>query len=316
MENKGHYFFVSNRNEKIINNLLDYYDINHYTRNKRPTKKNIFKAALYLLQIILFVFKMSLKKKPDVYLGFASSACAIIAYILNKPCVIIDDTEHNTLNHRLYKKKCSKILTPFYFEKNMGDKQERFNAYVEQFYLRSTYYKKNDLVLKELNIKPYKYILLRYIAYDANHDREVCPISEGTKKRIIVELSKKYKVLISCESSVANEFYSPYLFDISPEKMHDLIAFARYFISEGATMACEAGLLGTPYLYINPLSVGYINMQTKTYSHASKCTDENTILSVIEEKLSIPWTENERLHIQTIIEEDTIDLTKKLVDMF
>lgn len=316
MQKRGHSFIISNRNDYVINYLLDYYGIKHHVRNKRATQKSFFKGILYLLRIIMYVWKKSIKESPDVYLGFGSSACAICAFLFRKPCIIIDDTEHNKLNHKLYKRFCSKILTPFYFEKSFGEKQSYFDSYVEQFYLRSIYYSSNDAVLSELGLDTNKYILVRYIAYDAQHDRKVHPFSEEMKKKIVIELSKYYRVLVSCEKAITDEFYTPYSFIAPPEKMHDLIANARFMVSEGATMACEAGILGTPYLYINPLRVGNINRQSSTYSHAFQCTDERTILQIIKEQLSIVWTEKERKIAQAMIERSTIDPTQMLVEKF
>lgn len=316
MQQKGHRFIVSNRDEFIINYLLDYYGIEHSIRNKRPEHNSFFKGLLYLLQIIIHVLRLSAKERPDIYLGFAASACAIGSFIFRKPCVIIDDTEHNKLNHRLYKRFCSLILTPFYFEKKMGRKQSYFNAYVEHFYLRSNYYKKSDSILTELNLEANSYVLVRYIAYDAQHDRKVHPISEEMKKKIVTELSQDYKVIVSCEKSIKDEFYVPYLVNVPPSKMHDLIANARFMISEGATMACEAGLLGTPYLYINPLKVGYINTQEHLYPHACQCIDEKNILQICNRQLSVVWTEAERQEVRTMIEQNTIDPTQMLIDIF
>lgn len=316
MQQKGHRFIVSNRDEFIINYLLDYYDIEHSIRSKRPEHNSFLKGLLYLFRIIIHVLKLSIRERPDIYLGFGASACAISSFIFRKPCVIIDDTEHNKLNHRLYRRFCSQILTPFYFEKKMGRKQGYFNAYVEQFYLRSGYYKKCDSVLSELHLDANKYILVRYIAYDAQHDRKANPLSDEMKKKIVTEMSRHYKVIVSCEKSIKDEFYAPYLVNVPPSKMHDLIANARFLISEGATMACEAGLLGTPYLYINPLNVGNINMQEQLYPHACQCIDEKTILSTCNRQLSVAWTEAQRQEARTRIEQNTIDPTQMLVDIF
>lgn len=84
------------------------------------------------------------------------------------------------------------------------------------------------------------------------------------------------------------------------------------FISEGATMACEAGILGTPYLYMNPLSVGYINTQVKNYKHASQCVDEDIILNVIDQNLQTNFNELQRSQLVKEIESTTIDPTLML----
>ena len=172
MEAKGHQFCVINRDSKMINQLLDIYGIEHTIRNKRPEKKGTIPSLMYLLKMILWCIRKSFTFHPDMYMGFASSACAITAWMFRKPSILIDDTEHNSMTHKLYMPVCTKVLTPFYFKKDLGnkDKQIRFNAYVEQLYLHSAYYENNEQVLKELNVKPKEYVIIRYVAYDAHHD--------------------------------------------------------------------------------------------------------------------------------------------------
>ena len=40
----------------------------------------------------------------------------------------------------------------------------------------------------------------------------------------------------------------------SPDNMHDILANASLYIGEGATMASESALLGTPSIYISSLA--------------------------------------------------------------
>ena len=77
MIEKGHEFIVVNRDDKMINQLLDYYQIDHIIRNKRPEKKNSFKSLYYLFGCICACIKASFKYKPDLCLGFGSSAASI-----------------------------------------------------------------------------------------------------------------------------------------------------------------------------------------------------------------------------------------------
>ena len=65
MEEKGHRFVVSNRDDKMINYLLDYYKISHYTRNKRRNNKSIWNVILNLLLIAKFCFFKSMIHKLD-----------------------------------------------------------------------------------------------------------------------------------------------------------------------------------------------------------------------------------------------------------
>ena len=263
--------------------------------------------------MILWCIRKSFSFHPDMYMGFASSACAITSFLFRKPSILIDDTEHNSMTHKLYMPVCTKVLTPFYFKKDLGnkDKQIRFNAYVEQLYLHSAYYKSDEGVLRELNVKPKEYVIVRYVAYDAHHDLKVHPISEEIKKIIVKEISKRYRVFVSLEKSIKDPFYDDYVLKISPEKMHDLEANAKFMIAEGATMASEAFLLGVPYLYLNPLMVGYIDYQCTHYPYRCfKTTNGDEAVKIVNQLMDINIDgEAERKKV----EEQTINPTEYLV---
>jgi predicted glycosyltransferase len=315
MEAKGHSFVVTNRDSQIINQLLDKYKIKHEIRNKRPVKKSLLSTILYLLGIILFCIKKSLKERPDMYLGFASSPAAVTAFLFRKPSILLDDTEHNKVNHALYKPFCSVVLTPFYFKKKLGPNQLYFNSYVEQLYLHIEFFSPNVEVVRELCLENIDYALVRYIAYDARHDSEVKPLSEDLKKQLVLELSKKMKVLVSAESDKVDEFYKPYLVRVSPEKMHDVIANASFFLTEGATMASEACMLGVPYLYINPLqSLGYILEQVKTYPQlACQSADDSRVMELLSKRIQNDNLSTNKEEWRKAIEDKTINPTRLLV---
>ena len=113
MEAKGHVFCVINRDSKMINQLLDYYGIDHHIRNKRPNKKGTVASLTNLLKMVIWCIRKSLIFHPDLYVGFGSSACAITSFLFNKPCVLMDDTEHNAMNHKLYLPCCSVVIPHF-----------------------------------------------------------------------------------------------------------------------------------------------------------------------------------------------------------
>ena len=303
MEKDGHSFVVTNRDEPIINNLLDHYSIEHKIRGKRPNNKSRIKSLIYLASMIWAVFKVARKKRPDFFIGFASPACAINGFLFRKPSIIIDDTEHNHLNHSIYSKFCSVILTPHFFEKDMGKKHIRFVAYIEQFYLHSKYFSPQEILSDE------RYALVRYISYDASHDHKVKGIpTEEEKRELVLKLSQQMRVYVSSETKLDEESsLFEYQLKILPSEMHSVIANAAVFIGEGATMASEAGVLGVPYYYINPLRVGYINHQQKFYNHASVCS-----LSTVLEKINI-LNLGRKESIRESIELDTINPTELLI---
>lgn len=314
MEAKGHEFCVINRDSKMINQLLDYYGIAHTIRNKRPGKKGTFASLMYLGKIILWCIWKSISFHPNLYLGFASSACAITSWIFRKPCILLDDTEFNKMNHKIYIKFCSTVLTPFYFKKKLdnGDKQIYFNSFIELLFLHQKYFESKRQTIQELGLKQREYVVIRFSAFDAHHDMMAIPLSEDFKKDIISKIAKKYKVLLSLEKESNDPFYLPYLVNFSPEKMHDIEANAKFLVTEGITMASESFILGVPYLLINPLKCGYIDYQTSKYPTLFYySTDKKQIMGILDKLITLSDFDANRL--KTEIEHTTINPTDFLI---
>ena len=82
------------------------------------------------------------------------------------------------------------------------------------------------------------------------------------KKKTVKELSKHARVFISSEGKLPKDLRQ-YRIKIPPESMHDALTFATLFIGEGATMASECAMLGTPAIYVNSLSAGTLEEQEK-----------------------------------------------------
>lgn len=318
MEAEGHQFCITNRDTEVINRLLDYYGIAHIIRGKRGKKTGVSGILLGLAKTVAKFAKISRRFKPDLFMGFASASCALTSFVTRKPCILIDDTDHNIRNQVLYLPFCTKVLLPFYFHNKLFStlwakkKSERFNAYVEQMYLHSSVYSSSMAVLDELNLSHQNYVIIRFSAFDASHDAKVHHLTLEIKKQIVQHVSKRFRVILSLEEPIEDNFLNQYVVSFSPEKMHDLLASARLIITEGATMASEAFVLGVPYVYINPLVCGYIDYQCTHYGHrAFRSTDYQTIIKDIDYILSfeIDSTKERRM-----VEDTTINPTEYLVD--
>jgi predicted glycosyltransferase len=80
------------------------------------------------------------------------------------------------------------------------------------------------------------------------------------KHTLINKLSKEWKIFISSETPLTEEFLK-YKLNVPPDRIHDVLAYTTLFIGEGATMASECAILGTPAIYINTISPGTIEEQ-------------------------------------------------------
>ena len=323
MEEKGHSFCVTNRNSKIINQLLDAYGINHVIRGPRPAKQGTFQALNYLRKMVFFCIKASRSFRPDLYMGFASSPCAITSFLFRKPCILLEDTEHNALNHKLYKPFVKRVITPFYFEKELwkkdSGKQVRMNAYIEQLYLHSRYFAMDESVLADLGLEKRRYIVIRFTAFGAHHDLKVRHISNEAKKRLVAVLSQRYKIVLSLENKddAAEPEFASCLMHFPPEKIHDIITGAAFVLTEGLTTASEAFVLGIPYISLSPLLAGNINCQSRNYPDqvflANSEEEVFAAVRTIEENMSLR-PDLYGLARRREIEESTVDPTSFVED--
>jgi predicted glycosyltransferase len=259
MQLKGHEFLISSRDKEVSHILLEKYGIPYFNRGKGS--KSLPGKLVYLIKADFLLLKESLKFKPDILLSFGSPYAAHVAKIIHRPHISLTDTDKARLGIIAFAPFTKTILTPKPFKKDFKEKHIRFDGFMELCYLHSNYYKPDEKIFPELGLKPNeKYVLLRFVSFSANHDIGASGLDMQTKINIIQALSKNYKVFISSESPVPEKL-KPFQLKLSPEKIFDVLAYASLYIGEGATMASECAMLGTPAIYVNSLSAGTIEDQ-------------------------------------------------------
>ena len=145
------------------------------------------------------------------------------------------------------------ITGSFELLEDLGKKQIRYHSYHEIGYLIPKYFIPDKSIYNFLKLREYeKFVILRFVSWNATHDVGQGGFSSEEKDKIVEYLSSRYKLFISSEAQ-APQKYEKYLIKIPPDKIHHALAFSELVVSEGATMASEAGILGTPSIYVNSL---------------------------------------------------------------
>lgn len=261
LKTNGHDVLIFARDREVIIDLLNNLNLSFINRGKGKNTK--LGKLFYIFKTDIKILKESIKFKPDIFLSFTIPYPAHISFLLGKPHIALNDTEHvDKINSKITHPFCSSILTPQSYLNDLGSKQVKFNNVVEGLYLHKKYFKADIRIKKSLNLKPNEeYVVLRFVSWNAHHDYGQSGLNVETKRNLIELLKLKYKIFISSEDELPDEFKS-YQLDISPEKMHDVLAFATLFIGESATMASESVLLGTKAVYINSLPLmGYLKLE-------------------------------------------------------
>ena len=151
-----------------------------------------------------------------------------------------------------------------------------------------------------------RYVVLRLVSWDASHDIGQKGFRRDTLIKLINEVKKHARVFISAENKVP-KIFKKYQLSINPTEIHDVLSFADLFIGEGATMASECAIMGTPSIYINSLSAGTLEDQEKK-GILTTFNSSNGLIKKSRDILMNPKAKKE-------IKQKSIDLFNKKIDI-
>lgn len=309
MQEKEHEIFFTCREKEFEIYLLGIYGFKFKSFGNKYSSK--LGKLWGLIEFDIKEFISGINFKPDLFLSHGSMYAAHAAFLLRKPHISFEDTG-NWEQVRLYKPFTSSILTAVDFPTDYGLKQVRYNGHHEIAYLYPKRFTANNEIYELLGIPiSHQYAIIRFVGWNASHDAGQSGLSLYAKREIINYLKNKLTVFITSEENLDSEF-SEFQINIPPEKIHDAIAFATLFIGEGATMAMEASILGTPSFYINTLQ--YSNcMDMVNYGLLYSFNNSNGVEKKIYEVLSIPNLKEEWQKRREKMLVDKIDVTAFLI---
>ena len=312
MVSEGHKVHFTCKKKECTIDLMDKYGL-PYDLLGEPFKGVVKKLA----GLALFgkrLYQVAKREQIDLFLSISSMYAAHVAAYMNKPHIVLDDTEHSRFEHMLYKPFSSIVLTPSCFEKNMGKKQVRYDGFHELAYLHPKYFFRDDNICAELGLAPNeRFALLRFVSWNAGHDLKESGLSIENKREIVQELQKTCRVFISSEKELPTDLEA-YRIRIEAHQMHHVLAAAHLYIGEGASMASECAMIGTPAIYVNSLNAGTLKEQEaygliKGFRNYAGVLDEiNTILAIPDLKRTY------RKRLDTMLTEK-IDVTRLLVNV-
>lgn len=276
MEDKGHELLFIVRDKETTLKLIENIGLNYVSRGKGGG--NIFTKLLLLPIINIKIYRIAKRYNPDIFLSFASPYAAHVSRLLGIPHITFDDTEHAVFAHKLYRPFSEVIISPSCYMRPKGKNQYFFNSYMELSYLHPTYFVPEKDIRKDLKINEgEKYVVVRFVSWDANHDVGQKGFTTGEKIKLVEKLTKMCRVFISSESELPAELKS-YQLNTHPSKLHSILEEASLYIGEGSTTAAESSLLGTPSIYVNSLKVGYCEELEKKYKLCYQLTDLDDII--------------------------------------
>ncbi len=311
MEQRGHEILITASHKDVATQLLQLYGLKYVDLGSYGS--SLIQKMINIPIMDVKMYRAVKNFHPDILLGFSSTRAAHASKLLGEPAIIFDDTEHAAWEHRLYAPFAAVILTPSCFHKDLGEKQVRFNGYMELAALHPARFRPDPSVLQELGLtEDDAFIVVRFVSWDANHDVGQHGIRD--KVGLVKALEQYGRVLITSEGALPPEL-QPYQIRVSPEKLHDLLYCATLYVGEGGTTAAEAAVLGTPSIYVSSLvgTMGNFIELEETYGLLYSFTDGSAALGRAIEILQDPESKEKWRTKRDRVLADKIDVTAFMV---
>lgn len=316
LEDRGHGVTVTSRDKEVTVELLDRYGFDHEVLS--TARDSLPGLAGEFLQRELGLLRTAREADPDVYLG-SNPAIAHTASVLGGTALIMHDSEPTALKERLFLPFADGVVTPEGFTRDLGEKQIRYPGFHELAYLHPERFDPDPAALVESGIDPDEtFSVLRFIVWNAHHDRDQTGLSLETKRKLVSKLSDHGEVYITSESPLPPEF-EEYRLPVAPHRIHDVLAFADLYVGDSQTMATEAAVLGTPAIRSNSFA-GTTDMSNfseleRRYGLLYSRADERDVLELVDGFVENPdlgeeWRERRRRLL-----DEKIDVTEFLVEL-
>ena len=213
--------------------------------------------------------------------------------MLRRKHFALADTESSGIYDSIFTKFVSCFLTAKSFKRNLRPDQIRFDGNIELFYLHPKRFQPSEHIKDVLGIgEDTPYMIMRFVSWDAYHDKGLTGFSDENKIKAVREFSKYARVFISAEKHLPKDLES-YRIKIKPEHMHDVLAHASLFFGESATMASESAVLGTPAIFLNQNWFGSTDEEADyglLFKYKSYKVDQEMAIKKAAELLANPKT--------------------------
>jgi predicted glycosyltransferase len=286
LQKRGHEVAVTARKKDVTIDLLENYGIPFTCLSE--VGKGLFGLLCELMIRDFRLWRFCQKFRPDVLTGISGMFAAHVGTLLRKPSVVWDDSEHQKLAHLITWPFATAIYNPDSYYKPPTGKRHFYAGCHDLAYLHPRRFTPDADIVKAVGVDPDEsYCIIRFISWGAHHDLGQHGFAEEQKLKFIKTIAEFTRPYITSEGEIPAEL-KKYQLTIPAHQFHHVLAFASLCVAEGATVATEAAVLGTPSIYVNTLKAGCIDM-IESYGLLKQTTDTQQVL-----KESLAWLKDER----------------------
>ncbi|PGF15186.1 hypothetical protein CP556_02975 [Natrinema sp. CBA1119] len=284
LQSQGHELHIFARENEVTVELLERAGIDHEVL--AGESNSLFSLAAVQATYETRLLRRARRIEPDVITAIGGVAAAHVASVVGAKSVVFYDTEHATIITKLAYPFADAVCTPECYQGDIGSKHRTYPGYHELAYLHPDRFDPDPAVLADAGLEPDDtLVVMRLSSWDSSHD-----VGQGGFDDPVDAVDRLEDagatVLLTSEVDLPAELES-HRYALAPDRMHDLLAYADCFVGEGATMAAEAAVLGTPAVYVNSLALGYVTELDEEYDLVFSYNGEDRHVRSLERAVSI-----------------------------
>jgi hypothetical protein len=278
---EGSQVLVTSRAKDETAELLDAFGIAHVCLS-RPATGPLGMAG-ELVARTARMLRLARRFRPDVMAAKMGVSIGPVGRALGVPTVMFEDTEFAWLQIALSAPLATAVCTGLGYGRRFPGKQLRYNAPPHLAYTHPCRFAPDPALLRRHGLEPDEpYAVLRVKAWGAMHDLGASGPGDDETARLVEAVARRARPLISAERPLP-ELLARWGSPVPVADVLHLLAFARLYVGEGSSMAAEAACLGTPAVYISPVSRrGYLDAMEQRYGHVTTVKDIGAAAQVAE----------------------------------
>ncbi|MEM6795591.1 MAG: DUF354 domain-containing protein [Acidobacteriota bacterium] len=259
---RGHEVVLTARDKDIAVELLDRLGWAH--RDLGAARSGLGGLAVELVTRTVSLSRWVRRLRPDVLTAIGGTWIAPVGRLCGVPSIVFYDTENATLSNLLTYRLATVISTPDCYAGRVPERKHlTYPGYHELAYTHPRRLTPDPGRLAAFGLDAREpFLFVRAVSWGASHDVRDHGFTD--LEAAVRRLEPYGRVVISSEGALPTAL-EPLRLRGPEEEVHHVLAHARLYLGESATMASESATLGTPALFLSTSVRGYTDEQGRRY---------------------------------------------------
>lgn len=274
LEGHGHRTVIASRRKDRTTDLLNRDGLRH-TVASRTFDRGMVGLATELVVRVVRLVRLIRRHDIDIVLTRSPAGCIAGRIAGAKVMFDTDDGRGAGIHHSLAAPLAHVITSPEWLADDFGARHQRYRSLKSFAYLHPVRFTPDPHVTRLFGVPDGQPIfILRRSAYSASHDAGHGGVDDALARAVVKQLSAAGFVVISSEEDRDDDLATTDTLDRHPELLHQLIAASSLVVTDGASVAEEAVVLGAFALFVSDFAWkrGYLNSLEESYGALEQYT--------------------------------------------